>query len=86
MTTMTTHPLSSQFARPEKARGQFLRKFRERLARIAAWFGTCANYHAASEMYQDLSRLSDVELKRRGLSRDSLAKDVCEAADRAERP
>jgi hypothetical protein len=28
-------------------------------------------------MYEQLSRLSDAELKRRGLSRDTLARDVC---------
>ena len=45
--------------------------------RIATWATTCADYYAAATMYEQLSRLSDAELKRRGLSRDTLARDVC---------
>jgi hypothetical protein len=43
---------------------------------------TCADYYAAAARYEELSRLSDGELERRGLSRDRLARDLCEAADR----
>jgi hypothetical protein len=49
---------------------------------MAAWLATCADYHAAAGMYEELSRLSDAELKRRGLSRDTLARDVCESSER----
>jgi hypothetical protein len=86
MTIMTSQLFTSQLARPENAKGQFLRKSRARIARMAAWLAICADYHAAAATYEELSRLSDVELKRRGLSRESLAKDVCEAADRAAKP
>jgi hypothetical protein len=43
---------------------------------------TCADYHAAAARYEELSRLSDAELERRGLSRDRLARDLSEAAGR----
>ena len=51
-----------------------------RLSSIAKWIGdyieVMANYHAAAAMYEQLSRLSDAELRRRGFSRETLARDV----------
>jgi hypothetical protein len=49
--------------------------------RIADWITTAADYYAASAMYEQLSRLSDAELERRGLSRANLGRDVCRACD-----
>ena len=46
------------------------------LQRIAAWVKSCADHYAAATAYEELSRLSDAELKRRGLSRDILVRDV----------
>jgi hypothetical protein len=43
------------------------------------WMATCASYYAAAGLYERLSKLSDAELRRRGLSRDSLAQAVFEA-------
>ena len=86
MTAMTTQPRPTQFARHEASRGQLFRWARGRFAKMTAWFATCADYHAAAGMYEELSRLSDAELKRRGLSRDTLAQDVCESSDREEKP
>src|SRR5262245_32815190 len=43
-----------------------------------------ADHYAAMAMYEQLSRLSDAELRRRGLSRDHLARDIRTACDRAE--
>jgi hypothetical protein len=47
---------------------------------IATWVSAraeaCANYLAAAAIYEHLSRLSDAELHRRGLSRSTLARDV----------
>jgi hypothetical protein len=50
--------------------------------RIASSIESMASYYAAATMYEQLSRLSDAELQRRGLSRDKLARDVsaCRAA------
>jgi hypothetical protein len=53
--------------------------------RIVTWATTCADYYAAAVMYEQLSRLSNAELHRRGLSRDTLARDVCQSADQTAR-
>jgi hypothetical protein len=49
--------------------------------RTAAWLRTCATYYRAAVMYERLAGLSNAELQRRGLSRATLARDVCEAYD-----
>jgi len=49
--------------------------------RVTTWANTCADYYAAAALYEQLSGLSNAELHRRGLSRDTLARDVCEACD-----
>jgi hypothetical protein len=51
---------------------------------VAMWATTCADYWSAAAVYEDLRRLSDAELKRRGLSRDTLARDVCAACERGD--
>lgn len=43
----------------------------------SAWIHTCADYWAAANTYEQLSRLSDAELRSRGLSRMNLARDIC---------
>lgn len=55
------------------------------LAKQAAdWIATAANYYIAAAVYEQLSKLSDAELRRRGLSRATLARDVCADCDRAD--
>jgi hypothetical protein len=49
---------------------------RDLLARVTGWVRGCADYYAAAAAYEELSQLSDGELKRRGLSRDILARDL----------
>jgi len=49
--------------------------------RIVTWANTCADYYAAAAMYEQLSRLSNAELERRGLNRATLARDVCDSCD-----
>ena len=51
--------------------------------RIAASVSACADYYAAASLYDELRGLSDAELRHRGLSRDTLARDVCQSADAA---
>jgi hypothetical protein len=46
------------------------------LARVTAWVKSCADRYAAAAAYEELSRLSDAQLKHRGLSRDILARDL----------
>jgi hypothetical protein len=51
---------------------------------LTAWIRACGNAYVASAIYEDLSRLSDAELQRRGLSRENLARDAfksCEHRD-----
>jgi hypothetical protein len=49
---------------------------------LITWVNACADYYAAASMYEQLSKLSNAELRRRGLSRDTLARDVCQSCDR----
>ena len=51
--------------------------------RVAGWLATAADYYTAATVYERLSGLSDAELQRRGLSRATLASDICQALDRA---
>ena len=50
-------------------------------AQVVAWIRTCADYYEAATLFEQLSGLSDAELSRRGLSRATLARDVCGACD-----
>jgi hypothetical protein len=66
---------SSSFA----ARLEALKKY------LIACIETCADYYAAAALYDELSRFSDAELHRCGLSRDTLARDISQACDRTNR-
>jgi hypothetical protein len=50
--------------------------------RIADWVETAAAYSAAAAIHEQLSHLSDAELKRRGISRETLARHVAETISR----
>ncbi len=45
-------------------------------SRLAQWLRDCAERYAAAAAFENLSRLSDTQLKHRGLSRDILARDL----------
>jgi hypothetical protein len=45
-------------------------------ATLTAWAKNWADHWAAAAAYDDLSRLSDTQLKQRRLSRDILARDL----------
>ena len=53
--------------------------------RIGAYIDLMADFYAAATTYEELYGLSDAELRRRGLSRDTLARDVLATHDRAQR-
>jgi len=54
----------------------------KRLGRgILSWVRTCSDYYAAAALYNEMLGLSDAELKRRGLSRGTLARDICSDCD-----
>ena len=48
---------------------------------VAAWIQTCVAYYEAAALYEQLSGLTNAELHRRGLSRETLARDVCDACE-----
>jgi hypothetical protein len=84
---MTTHEqtFSTAFAASKPA-GSFASWIKSIGGRIVTWADTCADYYAATAMYEQLSALSDAELSRRGLSRATLAGEVRAACDRELRP
>lgn len=51
-------------------------RFRSLHAALAAWLSHCADRYADAAAYEELSRLSDTQLMHRGLSRDTLARDL----------
>jgi hypothetical protein len=51
--------------------------------RVRDYIETMIEHYAAAAIYEQLYRLSDAELHRRGLSRVDLARDVVAARDRA---
>jgi hypothetical protein len=55
-------------------------RLRERISsmvgRIVSAIDCAAEYYALATAYEQLSRLSDAELRRRGLSRATLAHDI----------
>jgi hypothetical protein len=55
------------------SRSSLLRTLR---TRFRTWTQKWADHWAAAAAYEDLSRLSDTQLKNRGLSRDVLARDL----------
>ena len=51
--------------------------------RFVCWLKKCADAYSNAVVYENLSRLSDAELKHRDLSRDILARDVGAGDDAA---
>ncbi len=58
----------------------------ERIASIGGWIADCigvmADHYSAAANYEELARLPDAELERRGLSRATLARHALEACGR----
>lgn len=51
-------------------------------SKVGGWFDVCADYYAAAALYEQLSALSDAELVRRGLSRETLGQHACAVCER----
>jgi hypothetical protein len=68
------------FSRPQVSIEGFIKPM---LEHALAWMHTCADYWAAAATYEQLSRLSDAGLNRRGLSRMNLARDICTSFETA---
>jgi hypothetical protein len=81
---MTTHDrsLAAEVLAAGEPAGTLSSWIRRLGRRIVTWVEICADYYAAAAMYEQLSALSDAELARRGLSRATLAHDVCVTCDR----
>jgi lipase chaperone LimK len=71
-----TNETADQSVGPAAARLRWL------VQRAASWANTYADYYAAAALYEQLRGLSDAELQRRGLSRETLARDACARCDR----
>jgi hypothetical protein len=58
-------------------------QLQKRMSSIARWIAdrieAAADHYAAATIYEQLSRLSDAELQRRGIARETLQRDVSEA-------
>jgi hypothetical protein len=68
------------FSRPQASIDGFIKPMFEH---ALVWMHTCADYWAAAATYEQLSRLSDAGLNRRGLSRMNLARDICTSFENA---
>ena len=62
-------------------RGSLAPRLKSLKAFVATWWETCTRYQEAAALYQQLSCLSDAELRRRRLSRATLAWDICQSCD-----
>jgi hypothetical protein len=74
----TSNTISAEHA----FRGDAADQRRGLLRRLRDGLDACADYYAAAAIYEQLSRLSDAELQRRGLARETLARDIAMACDR----
>ena len=81
---MTTNASLSQekAASLDEAKPSLAVRFGALKAFLVACAESCADYYAAAALYDELSGLSDAELHRRGLNRDTLARDITGACDR----
>ena len=79
---MTEHVSSLDAVPPAKAVTPLFDSIKSRAGFFITWLNACADYYAAAAMYEYLSKLSDAELHRRGLSRDTLTRDVFQSCDR----
>ena len=76
---------SGRTAAQNKSWRKLLKLFTRFSIAVGKWVRTAANHYAAAVVYEQLSRLSDAELQRRGLSRDCLARDALATRDLTDR-
>jgi hypothetical protein len=79
---MTEHVSSIDAASPSETAASLSSSIKSLARFVVAWIDTCADYYAAGAMYEQLSKLSNAELHKRGLSRDTLAREVFQSCDR----
>lgn len=87
--SQAAHTLEQASSGRTSAQNEMWRKLLGRLTRLRVgtlrWIRTAADHYAAAAAYEQLSRLSDAELQRRGLSRACLARDILATCDRTDR-
>jgi hypothetical protein len=79
---MTEHVSRLDAVPPAKAVAPLFDSIKSRAGFFIAWLNACADYYAAAAIYEQLSKLSDAELHKRGLSRDKLVRDTFQSCDR----
>ena len=79
---ITEHVSNVDAVSPSETAASLSSSIRSLARFFITWVNSCADYYAAAAMYEQLSRLSNAELHKRGLSRDTLARDVCRPCDR----
>ena len=75
MTSTNAHVSSAGTAEKRSGTG-FRRYVKALLVWVSAWATAHTKARAAADAFEHLSRLSDSELHRRGLSRSTLARDI----------
>ena len=80
------HPSPAQTTLQSEPEVTFTNSISSLGTRFANWVATAADYYTAAATYLHLCGLSDAELQLRGLSRATLASDICQACDRTARP
>jgi len=77
------HVSSIEAVSPSKTAALFSSSIKSLARFFTMWVNAGTDYYAVAAMYDQLSKLSNAELHRRGLSRDTLARDVFLSCDRA---
>ena len=78
---MTEHISNVDAVSPSKTAASLSSSIKSLARFVIAWANSCADYYAAAVMYEQLSALSNAELHKRSLSRDTLARDVFQSCD-----
>jgi hypothetical protein len=82
---ITTHFPGVDIVSPSKTAGPFSSSMKSVVRFFITRVKSCGDYYAAAATYERLSKLSDAELHRRSLSRDTLVQDVFQSFDRTAR-
>ena len=80
--TMTSYDPTSPRARDDASASSKLGWYHGLCTSVVHCMTICADYYEAAALFEELSRLSDAELARRGLDRPNLARDILAACER----
>jgi hypothetical protein len=74
--SLTEHVIGVDVVPSTKTAAALSGSLRSLARRVTLWVSAFRDYRAAAAFYEHLSGLSDVELRNRELSRDTLARDL----------